>query len=142
MNNNHSIVMDFDVCQTVTVAELSTKYGQAFKLHYTVHKGFHVQLKIPNSNVVRDFPPELESVSNDLTKRKFFFNFINIFFTLMQSILSIEQLHTKQNTCYLTTTDVNKLNIRIKKVIEEITLQTNVLVKKTMNFNLKNQLLK
>lgn len=48
---------------TATVAELSTKYGQAFKLNYTVHKGFHVLLKIPNSNVIQDFPPELEVVS-------------------------------------------------------------------------------
>lgn len=60
---------------TATVAEMSTKYGQLFKLNYTLHKGFHVQLKIPNSNVVHDFPPELEVVSGTIQRKEVPFQF-------------------------------------------------------------------
>lgn len=64
---------------TATAAEMSTKYGQVFKLNYTVHKGFHVQLKIPNANVIHDFPSELDVVSED--------------FHLMQSHFMLSSLH-------------------------------------------------
>lgn len=45
------------------IGELSSKYGQAFKMNYTVHKGFHAQLMIPNQSCIQDFPDELEVVS-------------------------------------------------------------------------------
>lgn len=45
------------------VAEMGTKHGQAFKMNYTVKRGFHVTLMIPNRAVTFDFPAEIEVVS-------------------------------------------------------------------------------
>lgn len=50
--------------QTVAaVGEMVTKHGQAFKQHYTIKRGFHMTLMIPNRAVTFDFPPEIEVVS-------------------------------------------------------------------------------
>lgn len=40
-----------------------TKHGQAFKTNYTVKRGFHMALMIPNRAVTFDFPAEIEVVS-------------------------------------------------------------------------------
>lgn len=42
---------------------MSTKYGHAFKLNYTVQRGFHAQLLIGHNTVMREFPDEIEIVS-------------------------------------------------------------------------------
>lgn len=44
------------------VGDMSAKYGHAFKLNYTVQRGFHVQLPIEHNVVMREFPDELEIV--------------------------------------------------------------------------------
>ncbi|XP_055320057.1 mutS protein homolog 4-like [Sitodiplosis mosellana] len=85
------------------VGDLSVKHGYAFKMNYTVQRGFHVILLIANHAITHDFPDELEV------------------------------LEIKRNTCYLTTPEVNKLNIRIQNVIEEITIQSNVVIASMLN---------
>lgn len=79
-------------------AALSTKCGQAFKTNYTTAKGFHLQLMVSAHTSVTDFPDELQV------------------------------LELKRNTCFLTTTEITKLNIRLKSVIEEIIIQSNVVL--------------
>lgn len=44
---------------------MSTKYGQVFKVNYTVRRGFHVILSMAHNSVTHDFPDELEIVSFD-----------------------------------------------------------------------------
>lgn len=51
------------------VGEMVTKHGQAFKTNYTIKRGFHVTLMIPNRAVTFDFPAEIEVVS---------FNFVGL----------------------------------------------------------------
>lgn len=45
-----------------TIGNMSSEYGQVFRMHYTAQRGFHVILMIPNKACVRDFPDELEVV--------------------------------------------------------------------------------
>lgn len=42
---------------------MSVKYGHAFKMNYTVQRGFHVILLIANHTITHSFPDELEVVS-------------------------------------------------------------------------------
>lgn len=77
---------------------LSTKCGQPFKMNYTAARGFHLQLMVSPTTTVNDFPDDLEV------------------------------LELKRNTCFLTTSDITKLDIRLKSVIEEITVQSNVVI--------------
>lgn len=79
-------------------AALSTKCGQAFRLNYTAARGFHLQLMVSVNTSTADFPEELEV------------------------------LELKRNTCYLTTSDITKLNIRLKSVMEEIIVQSNIVL--------------
>ncbi|XP_031634258.1 mutS protein homolog 4-like [Contarinia nasturtii] len=95
----NELSQQLDVC----IGEMSSKYGQAFKRHYSVQRGFHVILLIANHAVTLEFPDE------------------------------IEVFDSKRNTCYLTTPEVKKLNIRIQDIIEEITLQSNIVIAQMLN---------
>lgn len=111
------------------VGELSTKHRQPFKMNYSFKRGFHLVLMIANRAITCDIPDELEVVSS---KQFNFKNFALFFFLIRLSSLTtklvIYQLDIKRNTCFLTSPEVNKLNIRIQNVIEEITVQSNVYV--------------
>lgn len=98
---------------------MSAKYGHAFKVNYSVQRGFHIILTISHKSLVQEFPDELEVVS----QTPLFIDYL----TLM-SILESLQLEIKRNTCFLNSAEVNKLNIRLQTVIEEITMQSNVYV--------------
>lgn len=114
------------------VGELVTKHGQAFKTNYTVKRGFHVTLTIPNRTVTFDFPAEVEVVSIhtlshiQISNQSNQSNKIQELLLLSLTLSTRIQLEIKRNTCYLTTSEVNKLNIRIQNVIEEIIIQSNV----------------
>lgn len=106
---------------------MSSEYGQVFRMNYTVQRGFHVILMIPNKACVRDFPQELEVVriiAHSIEYRFFLLSLLSMFLFFVS--FSFKQIEVKRNTCFLTTTNVNKLNIRIKGVIEEIIIQNNV----------------
>lgn len=113
------------------VGEMVTKHGQAFKTNYSVKRGFHMTLMIPNRAVTFDFPAEIEVVSFNFDSQLVFTSIsIGLYkFLCMKYLLLLfanKQLEIKRNTCYLTTSEVNKLNIRIQNVIEEIIMQSNV----------------
>lgn len=100
------------------VTNLSARCGQAFKMHYDAIHGYHVRLMVANDTTVNDFPPEFNVVRAPMRSE-----FNCEFFRMSVSQL---QLSLKRNLCALTTTEISKLNIRLKCVIEEITMQSNV----------------
>lgn len=75
------IFVTFNFSVSALVGDMAVKYGHAFKMNYTVQRGFHVILLIANHAITHDFPDELGVVSRI---QHFYSKFFEIYLDLFQ----------------------------------------------------------